>query len=419
LAVKWRIKASAFLAAVVVISTASYAQFNQALMLSIRGARVDGVCGSANGASTATAPTANLCSAGIASSVTGSGPWNWTCNGTNGGTNASCSAPLTGSGAAPQPAQAAGFTNHLRATDFSDAGHANYNQWLKCRDGTGFNGANPEWYQGWITLGDGVPCNASPNPFQQVTDGGNGKVLQMQWVDSYHGLNNINGTLFQGMDQDSIAGGIGLTFFYMEMVYRLNTVGISGNSTRSNDFWGTGACGASSSSTWIAGCIEHDMVEFWNNNGASFVVHNWDQGGGCGGGEACTTIWQANGNQPSFFSSDWTNYHKVAVRVTGNGTDTVNICGYSEDVPGVSGLQSRGCTGIPGGGTGSQLDGSRMGTTPQFYVAEAFGCSGSCAVGQPFIAYIKSIDIWVCTGYQPNQVSGNSTTRCATSNPNP
>ena len=56
---------------------------------------VNGVCGSANGTTVASAPTANLCSAGTASSVIGTGPWTWTCAGSNGGTTASCSAQRT------------------------------------------------------------------------------------------------------------------------------------------------------------------------------------------------------------------------------------------------------------------------------------------------------------------------------------
>ena len=38
------------------------------------------------------APTANLCSAGTASTVSGSGPWSWSCAGSSGGTTATCSA---------------------------------------------------------------------------------------------------------------------------------------------------------------------------------------------------------------------------------------------------------------------------------------------------------------------------------------
>ena len=54
--------------------------------------KVNGQCGSANGGTFETAPTDNLCSAGNASTVTGSGPWYWTCNGINSGSNANCSA---------------------------------------------------------------------------------------------------------------------------------------------------------------------------------------------------------------------------------------------------------------------------------------------------------------------------------------
>jgi hypothetical protein len=60
---------------------------------------VNGACGSSNGADLTSAPTANLCSTGTASAVTGSGPWDWTCAGSGGGTTASCSANLEISGA--------------------------------------------------------------------------------------------------------------------------------------------------------------------------------------------------------------------------------------------------------------------------------------------------------------------------------
>ena len=59
---------------------------------------MNGACGSANGASVSTAPTANLCSAGAASTVSGSGPWSWSCAGSNGGSTAVCSDKLASSG---------------------------------------------------------------------------------------------------------------------------------------------------------------------------------------------------------------------------------------------------------------------------------------------------------------------------------
>jgi beta-glucanase (GH16 family) len=60
--------------------------------------RVDGACGAANGAPAAVAPTTELCGAGTASAVSGSGPWTWSCAGMNGGTTASCAALLSSSG---------------------------------------------------------------------------------------------------------------------------------------------------------------------------------------------------------------------------------------------------------------------------------------------------------------------------------
>jgi hypothetical protein len=54
---------------------------------------MNGACGSANSVAVVTAPSSNLCSAGTATTVTGSGPWSWTCAGSGGGTTASCSAP--------------------------------------------------------------------------------------------------------------------------------------------------------------------------------------------------------------------------------------------------------------------------------------------------------------------------------------
>ena len=58
------------------------------------GAAVNGSCGASNGADLTSAPTTGLCTAGTSSSVAGSGPWAWSCTGSNGGGTASCSASL-------------------------------------------------------------------------------------------------------------------------------------------------------------------------------------------------------------------------------------------------------------------------------------------------------------------------------------
>jgi hypothetical protein len=53
---------------------------------------VNASCGSASGTTVSAAPRTQLCSAGTATAVAGSGPWTWQCTGSNGGTPASCSA---------------------------------------------------------------------------------------------------------------------------------------------------------------------------------------------------------------------------------------------------------------------------------------------------------------------------------------
>lgn len=58
-------------------------------------APVNGACGRASGSVAAIAPTAELCTAGTSSALTGSGPWNWTCIGTGGGGSSICSAGST------------------------------------------------------------------------------------------------------------------------------------------------------------------------------------------------------------------------------------------------------------------------------------------------------------------------------------
>ena len=56
---------------------------------------VNNLCGSSNGTTLISAPTTNLCSTGKATGLSGSGPWSWSCAGSNGGTAATCSAQLT------------------------------------------------------------------------------------------------------------------------------------------------------------------------------------------------------------------------------------------------------------------------------------------------------------------------------------
>ena len=68
-------------------------------------APIVGACGNASGVTTMTMPRSGLCAAGIASAVSGKGPWVWSCSGTNGGGAVACVAPVAGKGGvnAPMP----------------------------------------------------------------------------------------------------------------------------------------------------------------------------------------------------------------------------------------------------------------------------------------------------------------------------
>jgi hypothetical protein len=86
---------------------------------------INGSCGPANGVAVSSAPTANLCSTGAASAVTGSGAWAWLCAGSNGGSTALCSAPLTSSAVNGQCGSSNGaYTNTAPTSGLCNAGTA-------------------------------------------------------------------------------------------------------------------------------------------------------------------------------------------------------------------------------------------------------------------------------------------------------
>lgn len=74
---------------------------------------IDGVCGTANGQPTLSAPNANLCLVGTAiMAVPSATMYGWSCVGANGGNNASCAAPRQYSvTASPNPASGGGVLN--------------------------------------------------------------------------------------------------------------------------------------------------------------------------------------------------------------------------------------------------------------------------------------------------------------------
>ncbi|UFS71728.1 MBG domain-containing protein [Geomonas sp. RF6] len=86
------------------LDSANYATASATAVLVVAGnPAVNGACGTANGASYSATPVTNLCTAGTASAVSGTGPWSWSCSGLNGGASATCSAALTAPVVTTQP----------------------------------------------------------------------------------------------------------------------------------------------------------------------------------------------------------------------------------------------------------------------------------------------------------------------------
>jgi hypothetical protein len=110
-----------------------------------------GACGTASSVAAISAPTTGLCSAGVASPVSGTGPWTWSCTGSGGGTTASCSVPTTAINGACGAANGVATTS-VPTTRLCSAGAA-----------SPVSGTGP-WT--WTCLGGGgrmtVPCGAGP-----------------------------------------------------------------------------------------------------------------------------------------------------------------------------------------------------------------------------------------------------------------
>lgn len=81
---------------------------------------MDGACGAAANVAAAFIPSANLCSAGTASTVSSASPWSWSCSAVAAGQAASCTAPngttATSSGASRAAVSGGGWTVDLVGT---------------------------------------------------------------------------------------------------------------------------------------------------------------------------------------------------------------------------------------------------------------------------------------------------------------
>jgi Putative binding domain, N-terminal/Repeat of unknown function (DUF5648) len=133
-----------------------------------------GVCGSSSGTVQGVKPTTNLCSQGSASSVTGTGPWNWVCYGSNQTTFASCSAPapvIPPKGIGPAQGTGTALATTFSQTFYNatiNGGHyftttsqAEANSLINGGDGGNWQ-LTRRGFRGWLGTEAGKPGNAVP-----------------------------------------------------------------------------------------------------------------------------------------------------------------------------------------------------------------------------------------------------------------
>jgi hypothetical protein len=146
-------------------TTGSYVTYNNGYVYSefttaATGA-VNGVCGTANGLTFTTPPTANLCSAGTATGQSNvAGTFNWSCASQDGGTTASCSATVTTGFCYAQPS---GLVSWWKGDDDATDHMGNNNGTLEngagfalgeVNDAFSFNGSNQ-----YVLIGEPVPAD--------------------------------------------------------------------------------------------------------------------------------------------------------------------------------------------------------------------------------------------------------------------
>ncbi len=139
---------------------------------------VAGVCGSANGGTFTTMPTMNLCSAGTAGTVSGAGPWSWTCTGLYGGATASCSANIqaytvtasAGTGGTISPASRQ--VTYGSTTTFTVTANGGYS--ISSVTGCGGTLSGGQYTTGPITGTCAVTASFTPDPVAGVCGSANG-----------------------------------------------------------------------------------------------------------------------------------------------------------------------------------------------------------------------------------------------------
>lgn len=320
--------------------------------------------------------------------------------------------------AVPAPATAAGFTTCIICSDFTATSGGIYyngaavaganasqpNTWLDCAGAT-----SPVWFQD----GNQMDNLSNPPPCPNIISDGGTQVLQQvfrqqDWPNYTNQINQGN----QLTTYASHRGGAGYTvpaFIYFEATYRSpNFPAYPGGYSEGLFVGGYGAAPNNNK-------LEFDGYEVNGSGNVSAGMgafsHNWNCSPTCD-----DNLW--NGTFPPTFSGGInmsSTYHKVAMRITGDGTTAIVWCVWIDD-------QLQGCKHYPQGSLGMtawQLAGygadspqnARAGVEAYFSAAGLWGNNSGTNLPAPMTGNIKSINIWSCSNWQ--------TTPCLSSTSDP
>jgi uncharacterized repeat protein (TIGR02543 family) len=194
---------------------------------------LNGVCGTSYGTPFTVIPTANLCTSGTESTVTGSGPWSWSCNGSNGGTNASCWAYLQGTVVLPKTGQTACYDTAGAVIACAGTGQDGEKQMGAAQtdpvftDSGGDNITDKVYGMNWLkdagANGAIIPQGITGVPNPRFTDNNNGTQTDnltglvwlknadcyglQSWATALNSANSLKGDYSQcGLNDGSLAG---------------------------------------------------------------------------------------------------------------------------------------------------------------------------------------------------------------------
>jgi hypothetical protein len=267
------------------------------------------------------------------------------------------------------PAAAAGFTTLAYNFDFSQPMYATQSNWLDC-SGTD---ASKVWHVGAPGGISSLPCNIN----QAIDPLDSSTVLRLQYLQSYGFGDASHSVSMQTVTNGGDAQGGTVTAsypnFYAESTYRIDQVSATPEVSGPNGVW-----------DWQAGgnTIECDYAELWIGSGGF-------GDGGCGNwlGPAIDGWFSydpsgSGSNLPAGWST--TAYHKYGALYTSDGSTSVKICFFVDDI--------------------RQWCADASASSTQYLQKNwlvAWVVSGAAAPPPVFNLYIKNIHVFSCANWKP------------------